>query len=81
MSKEEEEEMYSIWVNWEKRIISFEKVEGFQELQYKTHDEMFRFALRIQFQSKCNCIQQLSNMQRKGETGCEKGNLIDEKAE
>ena len=45
MSKEEEEEMYSIWVNWEKRIISFEKVEGFQELQYKTHDEMFRFAI------------------------------------
>ena len=45
MSKEEEEEMYSIWVNWEKRIISFEKVEGFQELRYKTHDEMFRFAI------------------------------------
>ena len=45
MSKEEDEEMYSIWVNWEKRTISFEKVEGFQELQYKTHDEMFRFAI------------------------------------
>ena len=45
MSKEEEGKMYSIWVNWEKRIISFEKVEGFQELQYKTHDEMFRFAI------------------------------------
>lgn len=46
MSNEEREKMYSIWVNWEKRIISFEKEEGFQELQYKTHDEMFRFAIR-----------------------------------
>ena len=45
MSKEEEEKMYSIWVNWEKRIISFEKEEGFHELQYKTHDEMFLFAI------------------------------------
>ena len=46
MSEEEGNQMYSIWVNWEKRIISFEKEEGFQELQYKTHDEMFRFAIR-----------------------------------
>ena len=45
MSKEEEGKMYSIWVNWEKRIISFEKEEGFHELQYKTYDEMFRFAI------------------------------------
>ena len=43
---EDREEVYSIWVNWDKRIISFEKEEGFQELQYKTHDEMFRFAIR-----------------------------------
>ena len=46
MSKKEEEKMYSIWVNWKKRIISFEKEDGFQELQYKTHEEMFRFAIR-----------------------------------
>ena len=45
MSKKEEEKMYSIWVNWEKRIIPFEKEEGFHELQYKTHDEMFLFAI------------------------------------
>ena len=43
---EDREEVYSIWVNWDKRIISFEKEEGFQELQYKTHDEMLRFAIR-----------------------------------
>ena len=42
---EEKETVYSIWINWEKRTISFEKAEGFQELQYKTHDEMFRFAI------------------------------------
>ena len=46
MQKEEEETVYPIWVNWEKRIISFEKVTGFQELQYKTHEEMFRFAIQ-----------------------------------
>ena len=46
MSREEEKTVYSIWVNWEKRIISFEKDVGFQELRYKTHDEMFRFAIR-----------------------------------
>ena len=46
MSKEEGDRVYSIWVNWDKRIISFEKEEGFQELQYKTHEEMFRFAIR-----------------------------------
>ena len=43
---EDREEVYSIWVNWDKRIISFEEEKGFQELQYKTHDEMFRFAIR-----------------------------------
>ena len=43
---EDREEVYSIWVNWDKRIISFAKAEGFQELQYKTQDEMFRFAIR-----------------------------------
>ena len=42
---EEKALVYSIWVNWEKRIISFDEAEGFQELQYKTHEEMFRFAI------------------------------------
>ena len=43
---EDREEVYFIWVNWDKRIISFEKADGFQELQYKTHEEMLRFAIR-----------------------------------
>ena len=43
---EEQEKVYSIWVNWEKRVISFEKATGFQELQYKTYDEMLWFAIR-----------------------------------
>ena len=46
MRTEGEEKTVSVWVNWEKRVISFEKEEGFQELQFKTHDEMFRFAIR-----------------------------------
>ena len=46
MSKEEKAKMNSIWINREKRIISFEKEDGFQELPYKTYDEIFRFVVR-----------------------------------
>jgi len=43
---EEKEKMkFSIWVNWEYRIISFQQVDGFEQLQFPTHEEMFRFAV------------------------------------
>ena len=45
MSKEEEEKMYSIWVNWERRVISFTQENGFEELTFPTHDEKFQFAI------------------------------------
>lgn len=41
----EKETVYSIWVDWENRVISFQKAEGFEKLEYPTHDEMFAFEI------------------------------------
>ena len=35
----------SIWVNWEKRVISFSQEDGFEELQFQTHEEKLKFAI------------------------------------
>lgn len=40
-----EDKRYSIWVNWKRRIVSFQKAEGFEELQYPTHEDMFQFVI------------------------------------
>ena len=40
-----QEEVFSIWVDWERRIVSFQEAAGFERLEYPTHDEMFRFAI------------------------------------
>lgn len=42
---QEKETVYPIWVDWEKRVISFRKAEGFLKLEYPTHDEMLAFAI------------------------------------
>lgn len=39
------ENQYSLWVNWEIRVISFSPDEGFEELRFQTHEEKFRFAI------------------------------------
>ncbi len=50
MEKEEAEaEIFSVWVNWETRVISFEESEGFERLEYATHEEMFDFAIKKGF--------------------------------
>ena len=46
MEDREEEKGFSVWVNWERRVISFTEANGFEELHYPTHDEMFRFAIQ-----------------------------------
>ena len=38
-------EGYPIWVNWERRIISFHQAEGFEMLLYPTHEQMLSFAV------------------------------------
>ena len=40
-----EEAIFSIWVNWEKRVISFSQEDGFEELQFPTHEEKIKFAI------------------------------------
>ena len=45
MEEREGETVFSIWVNWEKRVISFTQEKGFEELTFPTHDELFRFAI------------------------------------
>ena len=45
MEDREEETVFSVWVNWERRVISFTRENEFEELQYPTHEEMFRFVI------------------------------------
>jgi len=45
MELEVEAQIYSIWVNWENRVISFSEADGFEELQFQTHEEKFKFAI------------------------------------
>ena len=45
MEEIEERTIFSIWVNWEKRVISFSQEDRFEELQFQTHEEKFKFAI------------------------------------
>ncbi len=36
---------YSLWIDWIRRIVSFQEVDGFEELHYETHQEMLNFAV------------------------------------
>lgn len=45
MEDREEETVFSVWVNWEQRLISFTYENEFEELQYPTHEQMFRFVI------------------------------------
>lgn len=37
--------LYSLWINWSKRVVSFQEAEGFVQLHYPTHEAMLRFAV------------------------------------
>ena len=45
METESELEVWPVWIDRERRIVSFQEAEGFERLEYPTHDEMFRFAV------------------------------------
>ena len=45
MEERDEETVFSIWVNWEKRVISFTEENGFEELRFPTHEDKFMFAI------------------------------------
>ena len=45
MDEREEETVFTIWVDWEKRVISFTEENGFDELRFPTHENKFKFAI------------------------------------
>ena len=45
MDEREEETVFSVWVDWENRVISFSEENGFEELRFSTHEEKFKFAM------------------------------------
>ena len=45
MEERDEETVFSIWVNWEKRVISFTEENEFEELRFPTHEDKFKFAI------------------------------------
>lgn len=45
MEEREEETVFSIWVNWETKVISFSKENGFEELRFPTQVDKFKFAI------------------------------------
>ena len=42
---EDREKQFSLWVNWETRVISFSPDDGCEELYFRTQEEKLRFAL------------------------------------
>ena len=45
MDEREEETVFTIWVDWEKRVISFTEENGFDELRFPTREDKFKFAI------------------------------------
>ena len=45
MEEREEESVFSIWVNWETKEISFSEENGFEKLTFPTHEEKIKFAI------------------------------------
>ena len=44
------ERNHSLWINWSRRIVSFQKEAGFEELQYPTYEEKLHFAVEKGFE-------------------------------
>ncbi len=45
-SKEEEKEIYPIWIDRESKVISFREEPGFEKLEYPTQEEKFSFLVK-----------------------------------
>ena len=45
MEQREEEIEFSIWVDWETKVISFSEENGFERVQFQTREEKFKFAI------------------------------------
>ena len=45
MEERKEETVFSIWVDWETKVISFSKENGFEEFRFPTREDKFKFAI------------------------------------
>ena len=45
MDGREREKTFSLWVNWDARVISFSAREGFEELHFRNREEKLQFAM------------------------------------
>ena len=45
MEVKEREKPFTLWVNWEAKVISLSPNDGFEELHFCTHEEKLRFAI------------------------------------
>lgn len=41
-----EEQHFSVWVDWDARIVSFQKVDGFDELTFRSNEEKLSFVVK-----------------------------------
>lgn len=46
MEERDEEKVFAIWVNWDRRVISFSEENRFEELRFPTHEEKFQFVIK-----------------------------------
>ena len=42
--EKEEPQAWPVWIDWDKRIVSFQEVNEFEKREFSTHEEMLRFA-------------------------------------
>lgn len=45
-SEKEEVELWPVWIDWDRKIVSFQEEKCFDRLEFSTHDEMFQFAIK-----------------------------------
>jgi hypothetical protein len=43
--EKEAEQVWPVWIDWDKRIVSFQEVMAFEKREFSSHEEMFRFAV------------------------------------
>lgn len=44
-TEKEKRQVWPVWIDWDKRILSFQEVKEFQKQEFSTREEMFGFAV------------------------------------
>ena len=45
MANETDERTFCAWIDRENRVVSFQAAEGFEEMRFSSHEEMFAFMI------------------------------------